>query len=502
MAVNGKNKVIDLNRTLYDLTEEYPELIKVFSDLGLAGAGNALLRKTLGRKVTIKEGIERNDLSLTEVKQRLEKEGFTVEDERRARRETLKEIIRDIHRQKSPEELKERFRDLISDVGATEIAQLEQELIQEGLPESEVKSLCDVHVAVFQEGLEKQERPEEQGGHPVHTFRKENGALTELIGKYKPVLERVLAASSADEMHKLVQEWQELHRQLSEIEKHYSRKENILFAYLEKHGVSGPPKVMWAIHDDIREQLKEVRNTLTEVGDINVTALHNVAERTAQPMLKAIEDMIYKEENILFPMSLETLTEWEWAAVAEQSADIGYALIEPDQGWTASVPPEPIAPGTYLKPSTEAGDTLDAGAEAESVKPLAFETGVLTPEQISLIFNHLPVDITYVDEHNSVRYFSLGKERIFQRSKAIIGRQVQNCHPPDSVHIVNRIVEDFRSGKRDAAHFWIQLGGKFVYIQYFAVRDQEGRYRGVVEVTQDVQEIRQLEGEKRIYSEE
>lgn len=494
MAVNVKNKVLDLNRTLYDLTEEYPELIEVFAELGLAGAGNALLRKTLGRKVTIIEGIERNGLSLTEVKKRLESMGFAIQDERRQRRETLKEIIRDIHRQQSPEELKERFRDLLSDVGATEIAQLEQELIHEGLPESEVKSLCDVHVAVFQEGLDKQERPEEQGGHPVHTFRKENKAITAVIGEYKPVLERVLKASSAQELSTMLKDWQDLHEQLSEIEKHYSRKENILFAYLEKHGVSGPPKVMWAIHDDIRAQLKEVENTLSQAGEIDTAILRNIAERTAQPLLKAIEDMIYKEENILFPMSLETLSEGEWAAVVDQSAEIGY-LVEPDQGWVAAVPPEAAASGTY---QPQRAESVDKGIG----EPLAFETGALTLDQISLIFDNLPLDITFVDENDTVRYFSLGKERIFQRSKAIIGRNVQNCHPPDSVHIVKKIVEDFRSGKRNAAHFWIQLNGKFVYIQYFAVRDKEGKYRGVVEVTQDVQEIRKLEGEKRIYADD
>jgi uncharacterized protein len=417
-------------------------------------------------------------------------------DNRKQRRETLKGIIRDIHRQKDPEELKNRFKELISDIGATEIAQLEQELIKEGLPESEIKNLCDVHVAVFQEGLEKQEKPEQQGGHPVHTFRKENSAIKRVLEQLYPVLERIKTANSQDQVKEELQRWKELHEQITEIEKHYSRKENILFAYLEKHGVGGPPKVMWAIHDDIRAQIKEVSRLLTK-STSEINELKNGIEQFEIPALKAIDDMIYKEENILFPMSMETLSEGEWAAVQEQSDDIGYALIQPDHGWVSSVPPEPVISNMYSYTKEDDQELNESMAQAL----LPFETGALTLEQISLILNHLPVDVTFVDQNDRVRYFSYGKERIFQRSKAIIGRNVEDCHPPDSVHIVKKIVEDFRSGKRDSADFWIKMGDKFVYIQYFAVRNAQGEYRGTTEVTQDVQNIRNLQGEKRIYSE-
>lgn len=410
------------------------------------------------------------------------------------RREILKEIIRDIHRQQDPVELKLRFKELLSDVGATEIAHLEQELISEGLPEAEVKSLCDVHVAVFKESLEKQEKPEEQGGHPIHTFRKENAAISKVTQELAPLLTRILSVQKVEEASSDLVKWRQLHSKLCEIEKHYSRKENILFAYLEKHGVSGPPKVMWAIHDDIRGLLKEVTRTLEQNEDWKT--LQEAVKEWEQPALQAIDDMIYKEENILFPMSMETLTEGEWAAVAEQSKEIGYALVEPDQGWASKVPPEPVTPGSY--PYEVSPTEVGRGAQAL----LPFETGVLTLDQVSMIFNHLPVDITFVDQEDTVRYFSLGKDRIFQRSKAIIGRKVQNCHPPDSVHVVQKIVADFKSGKRDVAEFWIEMQGKFVYIQYFPLRNAQGEYLGTIEVTQDVQRIRALEGEKRIYSEE
>ncbi|AFM40116.1 hypothetical protein Desaci_1077 [Desulfosporosinus acidiphilus SJ4] len=409
------------------------------------------------------------------------------------RRETLKQIIRDIHQNKNPQELKERFRELLSDVGATEIAALEQELIQEGLPEKEIQSLCDVHVSVFQDSLDQQPKSQEQGGHPIQTFRKENQAIESLIKELRPLLEQLLDSAQSAIPGKILNEWQALHRQLIEIEKHYSRKENILFAYLEKHGVSGPPKVMWGIHDEIRAQLKQISQELSHPTS-ETHVFQEMIQTTALPVLKAIEDMIYKEENILFPMSMETLTEAEWAAVAEQSGEIGYALVQPDHGWIPSVPPEP---------------PVDQKAFSQTQSPsslphqlLPFSTGALSLEQISLIFNHLPVDITFVDEFDIVRYFSFGKERIFQRSKAIIGRNVKDCHPPDSVHIVNKIVQDFKSGQRDTADFWLHMDNQYVYIQYFALRDENGTYRGTIEVTQDIQKYQSLRGEKRIYSEE
>lgn len=201
-------------------------------------------------------------------------------DNRRQRRETLKQIIRDIHQNVNPHELKERFRELLSDVGATEIAALEQELIQEGLPETEIKSLCDVHVSVFKDSLDNQPKSQEQGGHPIHTFRKENQALERVVQVIRPLLEQIQIMNPDANFEDELKEWQSLHQQLLEIEKHYSRKENILFPYLEKHGVSGPPKVMWAIQDEIRAQLKQVSQALS-LPQVKLLDLTELIQKTA-----------------------------------------------------------------------------------------------------------------------------------------------------------------------------------------------------------------------------
>jgi PAS domain S-box-containing protein len=271
-----------------------------------------------------------------------------------------------------------------------------------------------------------------------------------------------------------------------QINKHYLRKENLLFPYLEKHGFYGPSSVMWAIHDDIRAKLKELQQILTKYRDYDFAALVSAMKQVAQPLSTAITEMIYKENNILYPAALERLSDAEWLAIKEQSAELGYCLIQPGDEWPQAITKE--QPAAAAQP-----------AEAPVIpSALSLDTGSLTPQEINLLLKHLPVDITFVDKDDTVRYFSQTPERIFPRAKAIIGRKVQNCHPPASIHVVNRILDDFRQGKRDVAEFWIQMKGKFVHIRYFAVRDENGAYVGTIEVTQDITRIRELTGERRL----
>ena len=389
------------------------------------------------------------------------------------RKEALKAIILDLHAGKDVEEVKRRFRELIQGVSAVEIARMEQELIDEGLPAEEVRELCDVHVAVFQEGLEGETTPEMTPGHPVHTFKYENFALGEVI---KLLREAVAALPDADALRRA----QQFAEQLATVDKVYTRKENLLFPMLEKHGVTGPTSVMWGTHDQIRDQLKAFRQALAEEDA-------EKAEELWGPLAEAIESMFYKEEHILYPTSLRMLTEAEWAAIRDQSDEIGYALIRPGDAWQPEVTAEEAAP-----------------SDAVAVEPggkIPLDTGALTVEQVNLLLKSLPVDVTFVDENDTVRYFSDTQERIFVRTPAIVGRKVQNCHPPDSVHIVNRLLDEMRQGKRDSAEFWIHMGEQYVHIRYFALRDDQGAYRGCIEVTQDVAPIQALTGERRLLAE-
>ncbi len=280
-----------------------------------------------------------------------------------------------------------------------------------------------------------------------------------------------------------------------EIENHYSRKENILFPYLEKHGITGPTTVMWGIHDDIREQLKKISEFLDYAEEVPKDEAAARIDKLVIPALTAITDMIYKEQKILFPMSLETLTEAEWQEIYNQSDEIGYTLIRPGREWAAGMAKEAVQAGAGVKDKPSEGTlNLDTGS-------LNLDTGSLTPREVNLILNHLPVDITFVDKNNVVRYFSQGQHRIFTRTPAVIGRKVESCHPPESVHVVKKIVEDFKAGRRNSAEFWITMNGAFIYIKYLALRDEKGEYAGVLEVTQDITEIRKLSGEKRLLDE-
>jgi DUF438 domain-containing protein len=271
----------------------------------------------------------------------------------------------------------------------------------------------------------------------------------------------------------LFPEWRQALNDLMDIEKHYQRKEHLVFSCLERHGITGPSKVMWGKDDEVRGLLKTLGTALRqpEAG---------AAVSAGEAAASAVEEMIYKEEQILLPMCLDTLTEEEWAEIWAESPRYGWCLVEPREGYR---PAESALPEAVRLPSKDA---------------VQLSTGRLSLEQLLGIFSTLPVDITFVDAEDRVAFFSEGPDRVFARSKAVIGRKVQHCHPPRSLDTVDRIVSDFREGRQSVAEFWIDFQGRFVHIRYFAVRDAENRYLGTLEVTQDVTKIRALSGERRL----
>jgi DUF438 domain-containing protein len=237
---------------------------------------------------------------------------------------------------------------------------------------------------------------------------------------------------------------------------------------------------MWGVDDEIRAAIKEVNQMLTSYhGNKN-----EVSEKLEAAVIR-VEEMIFKEENILFPMVLDTLIEDEWQKIAQESDELGYCLYEPKQVW------KPVKVNIEEKVQNQGEVPAGDGY-------ITFETGLLSRDEIEAIFNTIPVDITFVDKDGAVKYFTQGKERIFPRTKAIIGRQVSICHPLASVHIVEQIVEDLKTGRKDYEDFWIRMHDKFVLIRYFAVRDKEGNFMGTLEFTQDIVPIQALQGEKRL----
>lgn len=486
MELSSKTKI-------EELLQDYPFLMDFFLNRSpkFKLLQSTVMRKTVGKVATLTQvasigGIELPRLLseiAAEIKAKTGKEVAVRHDgaegepealkDADARQEVLKDIIRDVHKGVDMAILKKRFFELIKDIDPSEIAKMEQKLMEEGMPESEVKRLCDVHVEVFKESLGQKEPPTPPAGHPLHTFMKENRVAEDTTCAMKAILDTLGDTPDKELFRQHKKGLLELIERLADINLHYLRKENQLFPVLEMHGITGPSEVMWAIHDDIRQTLKYAR---AQVAELQVPLVYG----TVKYLMQSINDMIFKEEHILFPMAMDMLNAPDWARVRKGEEEIGYAWIEPDPGWM---------------PAAEIDEPAEKPRDLEE---LTLSTGRLTVEQADLLLTHLPVDISFVNEKDEIVYYSQTRERIFPRSPGVIGRKVQKCHPPKSFHVVQKIIDEFKAGKRDVAEFWTQMKGRFIHIRYYAVRDSQGTYKGTLEVSQDVTDIRKLEGDKRL----
>ena len=401
---------------------------------------------------------------------------------RQHRIDDLKQIILHLHRGESPDAVRERLASIVRETDATEVAAMEQQLMADGMSVDEVRSMCDLHSQVLRDVVKPiQIRMPVPPGHPVDTFRRENAAIREAVAAARAAFSVVAdAASAADLQPEALEACRASANALFDIDRHYRRKEDLVFPFLEKHGIVGPSKVMWAKDDEARELISALGEALREI-DAGLDEWKLVLATVGEQALSAVEEMVSKEEMILIPMALDTLTREEWGVVWTESPRIGWCLVEPRTGYT---PPEGSAPANPL--------------QVPGQRALILPTGHLTIEQLQALFQMLPLDLTFVDHEDRVAFFSEGPHRVFARSKAIIGRKVQHCHPPRSVDIVDRILGDFRSGAQDTAEFWIDFRGRFVHVRYFAVRDAARTYLGCLEVTQDVTAIRALQGERRL----
>lgn len=395
------------------------------------------------------------------------------------RKERLKELILKLHEGESAEAVKKELVETLKTIPYGEVVEVEQELMQEGLPEEEVLKLCDVHGSVLEGNVDLTGAKDIPDGHPVDVFKNENIELKKVAEKAKTLL-KALSAVDDSEFQQFIFGLQGVFNQLMDVDKHYLRKEYLVFPHLEKNEITGPPKVMWGKHDEIREQLKgciEVLNT----KDITKADLVDSLDLLFFPTLQAVIDMVQKEEEILFPMSMDVLTTEDWWSIHKQTLEFGFCLYDPQVEW---------------KPEGLSDDKDETSVSSDG--SIQLPSGSFSAKEIMAILNTVPFDMTFVDKNDKVKYFTQGKERIFVRNRSIINRDVRLCHPPGSTHIVEKILEDFKSGKASHAPFWIQMKGKFIKIEYFALRGEDGEYLGTLEVSQDLSENRALEGERRI----
>jgi uncharacterized protein len=396
------------------------------------------------------------------------------------RKELLKHMILQLHNGDAPDLVRKRLVELLKSIPYDEVVEVEQELISDGLPVEEVLKLCDIHQMVLDGHIDQTGAIQVPEGHPVDTFKKENLELEKVINELEQLFNKVKDIKDVEVRPWLTKVHTHLNN-LMDVDKHYKRKEYLLFPFLEKYEITGPPKVMWGKHDEIRTLLKASIEAVSSKGNVSPDETATLTELILLPAVKGVSDMISKEEEILLPMSMDKLTDDDWYSVYNQTNEFGYCLFDPQVEW---------------KPAGMATSEITYNTGSN----ILLTTGSFNLNEIEALFKTLPIDITLVDKDDKVKFFSLGPDRIFTRNRAIIGRDVRMCHPPSSVHVVEQILKDFKSGNQNSAAFWISMQGKFIYIEYFALRDKAGSYLGTIEFTQDLTSLRKLEGEQRLLS--
>lgn len=396
------------------------------------------------------------------------------------RKELLKHMILQLHQGEAPDLVRKRLVELLRNIPYDEVVEVEQELITEGLPEEEVLKFCDIHTMVLDGHIDQSGAKPVPPGHPVDTFKKENRELEKVVDAIEQLLDQVPYIQEG-QVKELFLKLHSRFNELMDVDKHYKRKEYLLFPFLEKYEITGPPKVMWGKHDEIREKLKAAIEVVSVPESISVEEAKTVTEMVLYPAVRAIPDMIMKEDEILLPMCMDKLSDDDWYAIYQQTMEFGYCLYDPLDEWK----PEGITTSEVIY---------------NTKNSIQLTTGSFSIGEMESLFKTLPIEITFVDKDDKVKFFSLGPDRIFTRNRAILGRDVRNCHPPSSVHVVDQILSDFKSGKENSAAFWITMKGRFIYIEYFAMRGKEGEYLGTIEFTQDLTHLRKLEGEQRLLS--
>jgi len=396
------------------------------------------------------------------------------------KKKILKEIIKLLHSGASAQEVKAKFKEILNSTTSEEIAAAEQELVKEGLPREELHRLCDVHLAVFGDQVTKQEL-HIPSGHPISILLEEHKILLGHAERLRVLLSIVESACDSVQVGDALDELQSIVKDFHDSEKHYLREENVLFPLMEKHGITEPPAIMWMEHNQIRDMEKRLYDVAQNWNSMGFQDFKARLIEASTPMCGLLTDHFFKESNILFPTSLQTVTDAEWIEARNEFDEIGYCCFTP--------------PSVLVKLETEKTGQTPPDTTGNV---LHFETGNLSKEEIEAILNSLPVDVSFIDRNDRVKYFNKAEKRIFVRTKAVLGRSVQMCHPEKSIHVVNRIIEAFQNGEKDNAEFWINLNERLVHIRYFAVRDNGGKYLGTMEVTQDLTYLRKIEGQKRL----
>lgn len=411
------------------------------------------------------------------------------------KKEVIKAVLRELHSGVSLEVLKERFKEVLKDVSPMEIPLIEQELVREGVPIQEIIKLCDLHVALFRDFLISRELEDVPRGHPLNLLLMENEYLlkkAEVLNIYALSLSR---ATSEDEKKALINNIRDLINDLRKIRVHYRKIQMLIFPYLEKRGISAVSRVLWAREDEIIVKLRGMVKLLESNDYAQIAS-------KASEIANGISEIIFRENKILFPAVWVLLSEGEWAAISDEANKIGW-LVNLDVKWTPRG--KPTMP--YEVKGVVSGEVLEKlpqemkiMALAGGIKPdeyelirsgdLNLETGFINLDELKSLIKSLPLEVTFADVNDRVRFFSEGKfHKGFARSKNILGRRVEYCHPPRLEAFIKKVLNELKSGAKDYEVFWTKMGDRIIRVMVVALRNDEGKYLGALEIVEDLTEI-------------
>ncbi len=460
-------KKLDLRLSVYELTEQYPELIEILEKAGLTEITKKKVLSSVGRIMTLPKGARMKGISMEELEAELNRHGFSVDGT--GTTEQIKSYLKRLGEGEDLESVRADFVKDFKEVDAAEIMNAEQELLKEGTPLEEVQKLCDVHSALFrgktrEEQIANAEKAvatslREQKlavaaelvaipGHPLHTLTLENEALAKVIEKCRKAVKSGHVESG-------------LLEEVRQLAIHYAKKGDLLYPHLKvKYEISGPSDVMWTVDDEIRDEFAALAQKASSQDEDWLKRLDEALTRA--------DEMIYKEANILFPNCALHFTDEEWYGVYHDSKDYAECFGVENGIWK------------------EAEEAKSRKTSSVSDGEIVMAGGHMTIEQLTAMLNTIPIEISFVDADNINRYFNEGP-KVFKRPGMAIDREVFSCHPPKVEQQVRRIIEEFRAGTLDRVPVWMDKNGRTMLVTYMAVRDKDGQYLGTMELVQDME---------------
>lgn len=427
---------------------------------------------------------------------------MSTENIGRERVRKVKEILEELHRGGDIEEIERRFGNILSQVSPSEIPLIEQQLVKEGVPIEEILKLCDLHVALFREHLQPRELKGVPKGHPLDVFLKENDWIlkqSETIGLYASIL---LKAENEEQAKESFAKLKTALSELLRIRLHYRKIQMLLFPYLERFGISAVPRVLWGREDQVRIKLRQLLELVQKADKTLERTLINEAVEKIVEMARDVSELVFRENKILFPAAYALLSEGEWAAIADISRKLGY-IVNPEEEWKTDA--KPVLPyESEIKVTSEQIDKLPPefrsmmafhGIEPDTYKVVGkddvdLNTGFLNVDEVKAVFKSLPLEITFVDKNDRVKFFTESVfHKGFVRTKTIIGRRLEYCHPPRLESIVRKNVDDVKHGEAGYREFWTRSGDRIIRVLLVPVKNGNNEYLGSLEIVEDLTEV-------------